>query len=129
MNFAESFAKRELRGLSVGLIGELGAGKTTFVRFVVEALGSPDSVSSPTYTLEHEYRVSNCSLKIEHWDLYRVSAIPEDLLESTGTEACRFIEWVDLFPDFCRELDIVIAINLKWINSSLLERELVMQWK
>ena len=77
------------------LSGDLGAGKTAFVRGLAEGLGvNPDDVSSPTFTLVHEYRGGR--LALYHADLYRLErAATEDLgLEEMGVaDGVLAIEW------------------------------------
>ena len=79
------------------LSGDLGAGKTTFVRGLAEGLGiDPADVSSPTFTLVHEYRGGR--LTLYHADLYRIErAATEDLgLEELGVrDGVLAIEWPD----------------------------------
>ena len=79
------------------LSGDLGAGKTTFVRGLAEGLGiDPAAVSSPTFTLLHEYRGGR--LALYHADLYRLDkTATEDLgLEETGVrDGVLAIEWPD----------------------------------
>jgi tRNA threonylcarbamoyladenosine biosynthesis protein TsaE len=79
------------------LSGDLGAGKTTFVRGLADGLGiDPREVSSPTFTLVHEYR--NGRLTLYHADLYRLErAATEDLgLEEIGVrDGVLAIEWPD----------------------------------
>lgn len=78
------------------LSGALGAGKTAFVRGLAAGLGlDPDEVSSPTFTLVHEYRGGR--LPLYHADLYRLErAAAEDLgLEQTGADGVLAIEWPD----------------------------------
>lgn len=92
-----------LRGGEVlSLEGPLGAGKTTFVKGLAEGLGCPpEEVSSPTFTLVHEY--PNGRLPFVHLDLYRLddpqelAAIGFDDLLTGPTIAA--IEWGDKFPD------------------------------
>jgi tRNA threonylcarbamoyladenosine biosynthesis protein TsaE len=82
------------RGAVVALEGPLGAGKTTFVRFLAEALGFPGRVTSPTYTLVHTYPTPEGPLV--HADLYRLKD-PKLLLPQlwSAGEGARLIvvEW------------------------------------
>ncbi len=85
---------QELRGGDEwGLSGQLGAGKTTLVREIVKALGGGDVVSSPTFVLSHEYAVKEPALTVEHWDLYRLKSLPEELYYPPDASVLRLIEW------------------------------------
>ena len=84
----------------LALIGSLGAGKTAVVRGIAAGLGAPpDSVSSPTFVLVHEYRAR---LPLIHIDLYRLHTDAE--VESIGLseyfigQRVAAIEWADRFP-------------------------------
>jgi tRNA threonylcarbamoyladenosine biosynthesis protein TsaE len=96
-NVARRFAA-DLRGGDVLLLsGNLGSGKTTFVRGLAAGLGiDPDMVSSPTFTLIHEYRGGR--LTLFHADLYRLEkTAAEDIgLEEIGvSDGVLAIEWPD----------------------------------
>jgi tRNA threonylcarbamoyladenosine biosynthesis protein TsaE len=75
--------------------GELGAGKTTFVRGAARALGVGDPVTSPTFAIGHRYEGSNAT--VAHLDLYRLAGLGREdpgLLEDyLGPESIAFVEW------------------------------------
>ncbi len=86
------------------LIGNLGAGKTTLAKGIVEGLGaaSPDDVSSPTYTLVHEYG-GGARAKVYHIDLYRLDRLEQlaalGLDEIFDAPAVVLLEWAERFPE------------------------------
>ena len=93
----EELAARLARELVVGAVvavsGELGSGKTTFVRGACRALGVTAPVTSPTYTIGHRYEGA---LDVSHLDLYRftgVSAAEWGDLEPYFDDAIVFVEW------------------------------------
>ncbi|MGQ0612943.1 MAG: tRNA (adenosine(37)-N6)-threonylcarbamoyltransferase complex ATPase subunit type 1 TsaE [Planctomycetaceae bacterium] len=86
-------AARLGRGDVLLLVGELGAGKTTFVQGVAEACGVVAGVRSPTFALMHRYRGRP---DLIHVDLYRErdpSALEDLDLESSGRDAITLVEW------------------------------------
>jgi tRNA threonylcarbamoyladenosine biosynthesis protein TsaE len=79
--------------------GEMGAGKTTFIKQLCEVLGTTEALSSPTYALVNEYNAA--SQRIFHMDLYRLNDLEEALqigIEEylDDKEAYCFIEWPQL---------------------------------
>jgi len=72
--FAESFAKSLCAGDVVAFEGDLGAGKTAFVRGMARALGCGDCVSSPTFAIVNEY---DGEIPIFHFDMYRIATLGE----------------------------------------------------
>ncbi|MCS5583144.1 MAG: tRNA (adenosine(37)-N6)-threonylcarbamoyltransferase complex ATPase subunit type 1 TsaE, partial [Pseudomonadales bacterium] len=90
------FAEGLIPGAIVLLYGELGSGKTAFVRGLAGALGvKPSDVSSPTFTLIQEYRGR---VTVNHVDLYRLSGAEIDdlgLEELTTDNSIVVIEWAD----------------------------------
>ncbi len=102
-------------GSTIGLSGELGAGKTAFVRYFCEAMNCLEPVSSPSFVLQHEYQLAQGVC--EHWDLYRVHSSPDELFEKPGKHDYRFIEWFERCDTELRDLlDFIIRISI--IDSS-----------
>lgn len=97
--------------------GDLGAGKTTFVRGLAEGLGiNPQEVSSPTFTIVHEYRGNG--LTLYHADLYRLErAATDDLgLEEIGVkDGVLAIEWPDRLS---HDLPGARFVRLEVVNES-----------
>ncbi len=88
-------------GAVVALCGPLGAGKTQAAKGIVAGLGSQAAVTSPTFTLVHEYRDGR--LPVFHFDFYRhgrpeavLAAGWDDILDEPGVVV---VEWADRFPD------------------------------
>jgi tRNA threonylcarbamoyladenosine biosynthesis protein TsaE len=106
-----SLARTLSAGAVVLLAGDLGAGKTAFVRGMAEGLGiDPAQVSSPTFTLIQEYRGGR--LPLHHVDLYRLRSIEVDDLgldELTLGEGITAIEWPDRLP---REWPSVVHVRI-----------------
>lgn len=82
--------------------GDMGTGKTTLIKALIQALGSEDDVSSPTYSLVNEYALSQDI--IYHFDLYRLKSVEEafdfgieDYLQTTGW---LFIEWPEIIENY-----------------------------
>lgn len=98
------------------LRGDLGAGKTTLVKGIAAAFeaAEEDDVTSPTFTLVHEYRGPRATLY--HIDLYRIDTQREldtlaldDLRAESGS--ILLIEWGEKFPRFMRERDVEISLE------------------
>ena len=91
---AAELAARLVPGDGVTVSGELGTGKTTFVRGACVALGVRERVTSPTYTIGHRYHGARA--EVSHLDLYRfqgVSAAEWGDLEPYFDDAIAFVEW------------------------------------
>lgn len=98
-------------GLTVLLEGELGAGKSTFARGLIRALGHSGPVPSPTYTLVEPYELP--STTVYHVDLYRVAA--EEELRYLGwnelDDGLRLVEWPDRAPQLAGTADLRLRLS------------------
>ena len=94
--------------------GKMGAGKTTFVKAICEALGVEDVITSPTFAIVNEYEVKDSSL-IYHFDFYRIKRLEE--VYDMGYEdyfysgALCFIEWPELIEDLLP--DDAVKVNIE----------------
>lgn len=83
--------------------GKMGAGKTTFIKAVCEALGVTDVINSPTFAIVNEYRSDEAGELIYHFDFYRIKKLEE--VYDMGYEdyfysgALCFIEWPELIEE------------------------------
>ena len=114
--FAQSLAvKPELHDALIELRGDLGAGKTTFVRYLLAALGIEGRIKSPTYAVVEPYTLRD-GLNIWHFDFYRFNDPREweeagfrDIFASAGL---KLVEWPDKAGDYLPQADLVLAIEL-----------------
>ena len=101
-HLAGTIGKIIREGTVICLDGELGVGKTLFVRALARTLGVESDVTSPTFNLMNIYEAA---CPIVHFDLYRITS--EEELEDIGfyeyaeaTEGIVLIEWAEKFPDY-----------------------------
>lgn len=96
---AHKFAKLvEADGCFVNLFGEIGAGKTAFVRLVAQSLGIVEKVTSPSFVILNEYH--SASIPVYHFDLYRlehagIKTITDELREYSNGRKITFVEWAE----------------------------------
>ena len=87
-------------GEVVLVAGELGSGKTTFVRGACRALGVTVPVTSPTFTVGQRYPASGTVASVSHLDLYRIESLdgedPDILADYLGPETIAFVEWPEV---------------------------------
>lgn len=113
--FGRQLANQLSPPLIVLLRGDLGAGKTTLVKGIAEGFqaASAQDVTSPTFTLVHEYRSPRATLY--HIDLYRIDTERE--LETLGLDdllapdSILLIEWGEKFPRFLRDRNAEIVLE------------------
>jgi tRNA threonylcarbamoyladenosine biosynthesis protein TsaE len=122
-SLASSFVRDLPAGTVVSLVGDLGAGKTEFVKGLAVGLGYSGAVTSPTFTILHEYRGGR--LPLFHMDFYRLQ--DERELDEIGVDEylraggiCA-IEWGEKFPDRLP----ADTINVRFVATDAEQREIV----
>ena len=119
---AAEFAPDLKVGNVLALVGDLGAGKTEFVKGVAAGLGSKAVVTSPTFTLIHEYQGGR--LPLYHMDFYRLSSADEldeiafdEYLSRPGICA---VEWANRFPERIPGAAIWVTLSIAENNERLI---------
>lgn len=102
-NAAKAFVEAMDQNTVFAFYGKMGAGKTTFIKAVCEALGVAEVVNSPTFSIVNEYRSETTGELIYHFDFYRIKKLDE--VYDMGYEdyfysgAVCFIEWPELIEE------------------------------
>ncbi|MBO7672967.1 tRNA (adenosine(37)-N6)-threonylcarbamoyltransferase complex ATPase subunit type 1 TsaE [bacterium] len=113
---AQDFAKLTPNGCFVNLYGEIGAGKTAFVKLVADALEVKERVTSPSFVILNEYHSGK--LPVYHFDLYRlenegVKTISDELREYSEGKNLTFVEWAEFSQNEIpfRHIDIKVTYD------------------
>ena len=120
---AENIESEKFPGMVICLNGELGSGKTLFVKAFANALGITEDVTSPTFNIIKEYL--DGEMELYHMDVYRV----EDNYESVGIEdyfkknGIVIIEWAEMISDILPEERLDINISIAGENTRILSLE------
>ncbi|MBL7661421.1 tRNA (adenosine(37)-N6)-threonylcarbamoyltransferase complex ATPase subunit type 1 TsaE [bacterium] len=113
---AAKLATKLSGGEVIGLSGELGAGKTEFVRGILQTLNPGAHVSSPSYVIEHIYESNQTLLyQIHHLDLYRLTSGSD--YEELGSylhdrTKVTFVEWPERLNHYQKYFDLIIEFEL-----------------
>lgn len=121
-DFAKELADTLKGGETIFLYGEMGSGKTTFVRGLNEALDGTDRVTSPTFAIINEYK--NARIKLIHVDLYRLSSAYD--IEDTGIyeymcnkDYITVIEWSEVFENGEDKIDCKkIKLSFEYVDEN-----------
>ena len=103
--YGRKLAEKARPGQVIALVGDLGAGKTTLAKYIAEGLGVEERITSPTFTLIHEYQSGR--LPFYHFDVYRLED-PEEMYELGyeeyfyGEGLC-VVEWADKVEEMIPE--------------------------
>ncbi|MDQ5913953.1 MAG: tRNA threonylcarbamoyladenosine biosynthesis protein TsaE, partial [Patescibacteria group bacterium] len=113
IDLGREFGSKLKGGEVIEFIGDLGAGKTSFMRGLAEGIESEDSVSSPTFTISNVYSGRD-NLSLHHYDFYRLpepGLIAEDLAEAIqNPKAIICVEWAESVRGVLPEDRITIEI-------------------
>ena len=117
----EQFGRAAARGLVIALTGELGAGKTQFVRGLARGLGIPARVHSPTFTLVNEY--GGGRLKLFHLDLYRLATAEQILAagiaDFLSPDGVAVIEWAERADDWRWTMDDLKRVQIEVVTDTV----------
>ena len=111
---AAEFLNYAGRGKVFAFHAEMGAGKTTFIHALCEALGVKDNISSPTFSIINQYSAGDKT--IYHMDLYRIKDENEAI--NAGVEDCLysgntcFVEWPEKAPEILPDSTIQVTITM-----------------
>ena len=134
-NFSRNISKIISAGDVIFLYGEIGAGKTTFVRFFINYLESKNGIKnsdvlSPTFNIVYDYNVGN--IKILHYDLYRLKNykdISQLGMFETSKDHIKIVEWPELIESKPKNrIDILFKYS-KLIDSRKVEITGFGKWK
>lgn len=107
----------------VAFIGEIGAGKTTFIKILCQKLGVQNNTSSPTFAIINEYQTPTDI--IHHIDLYRLKTVEEafsiGLMELFEEKSYCFVEWPELVEDYFPESTLWIKITAQLSGERLFD--------
>ena len=94
--------------------GEMGVGKTTFIKEICKILGTSSEMSSPTFSIVNEYLLNDNS-KIFHFDLYRIKKLQElneiGIMDYLDSGNFCFIEWPEILPEIENVLNLEIRLE------------------
>ena len=109
-------------GEVIELISDLGGGKTTFVRGLVQGAGSRDPVSSPSFTIRNDYRLAT-NFQIIHFDFYRLNepGIIKDMLEEVlhDRSSVVVIEWPGIIGGVLPTDRLTLTLKVSGIDSRI----------
>ena len=109
---AENIESEKFPNMVICLTGDLGSGKTVFVKAFANALGIEESVTSPTFNIIKEYL--NGELPLYHMDVYRIDDVDEDLgiEDYYDKDGVTLIEWADMIKDELPEERLEIKFKI-----------------
>ncbi len=127
--FAQTLANRLKKSSHIiGLVGELGSGKTFWSKAFGQALGAT-SLASPSFIIRRDHSLPQKGI-LSHWDLYRVNKKTEltelgwPQIKATPQRRLILVEWADKIPKIQRQCDLVIKFKFSKIRETLRDVEI-----
>ena len=113
--FVQYISSSDLQSNIFAFFGQMGAGKTTFIKAICKELGVADDVNSPTFTIVNEYRAAK-GFPIYHFDFYRINKIAEaydiGIDEYFSGDGLCLIEWPEkineILPEDCFQVFVYV---------------------
>ena len=116
ITFAKSLVKVFQKGTVVTLNGDLGAGKTHFVKGLAEGLGATELVTSPTFTILNVYESGR--LPLYHFDMYRLESAEsarelgfDEYFDKSRLDGVVFVEWPENVEGLIKDVDFAVTIT------------------
>jgi len=117
INLGKSFAQELQGGETIGFIGELGAGKTVFIKGLAQGLNIKNIITSPTFVLMKVYKIKGSIKHLCHVDAYRLKS-SQDLIDIGINDylnkktTITVIEWADQVADILPEKVIIVKLKI-----------------
>ena len=113
MNLAQNIESEKFENMVICLKGELGSGKTVFVKGFAQSLEIEENITSPTFNIVKEY--TSGQMPLYHMDVYRLDEVKEDIgLDEYFTKGgITIIEWSDIIKDILPEERLEIKFKMK----------------
>ena len=120
MELAENIESEKFPGMVICLDGELGSGKTVFVKGFAQSLGITENVTSPTFTIVKEYE--NGEMPLYHMDVYRIEEADSTIAfnDYFNSDGVTIIEWSELIADKLPEERLYIKFKVINENTRVL---------
>ena len=120
MELAENIESEKFPGMIICLDGELGSGKTVFVKGFAKSLGITENITSPTFNIVKEYESGE--MKLNHMDVYRIdeATVQIDFAEYFVKKGVSIIEWSDMIKDELPKERLEISFKILGENKRVL---------
>lgn len=120
LEIAQNIESEKFPNMVICLVGELGSGKTLFVKGFAQALGLEENITSPTFSIVKEYL--NGEMPLYHMDVYRIEEAASNmgLEEYFQKEGVSIIEWADMISDILPEERLEIEFKVVNENTRVL---------